>query len=94
MATIAKAVCADGCAPGGDDAEIMFDLGVSYLTATGGKTIVAVEAHKWLNLAALYGHEGAAEARANLAAEMTAAQIAAAQRAARNWLHSQPTAVA
>ncbi|QAY75699.1 hypothetical protein [Sphingosinicella sp. BN140058] len=86
MVTIAIAVQADGCVPCAEDAAILFDLGVSYATGTGGKTIDAIEAHKWLNIAAAWGHRPAAEARASLASDMTRAEIAAAQRAARRWI--------
>lgn len=86
MTTIAIAVQADDCVPCAEDAAILFDLGVSYATGTGGKTIDAVEAHKWLNIAAAWGHRLAAEARAALASEMTRAEITAAQRAARSWI--------
>jgi len=63
-----------------------YDLGLSYLTGTSGKPIDCVEAHKWFNLAAACGSGKAAEARADLALDMSPQQIAAAQRAARGWL--------
>jgi TPR repeat protein len=44
-----------------------------------------IAAHKWFNLAALHGNQQAARLRHEIAAEMSAADIAAAQRAARNW---------
>ena len=44
-----------------------------------------VQAHKWYNLAAAYGHRNAAEARDTLAERMTPGQIAQAQQAARGW---------
>ena len=44
-----------------------------------------VEAHKWYNLAAAQGYKTAAKSRDNLAAKMTPAQIAEAQRLAREW---------
>jgi hypothetical protein len=45
-----------------------------------------VAAHKWFNLAALRGSRDAVRLRNEVAAEMSAAEIAAAQRAARAWL--------
>jgi len=53
--------------------------------AGNGTTQDFVQAHKWYNLAAAQGHRHAAEARDALAKRMTDGQIAAAQRAARNW---------
>jgi TPR repeat protein len=49
-----------------------------------------VEAHKWFNLAALLGSEAAKQYRGDLAREMSSADIAAAQRAAREWLSMHP----
>ena len=45
-----------------------------------------IEAHKWFNLAAARGHEEAAHCRADISEEMTAWEIAEAQRRARQWL--------
>jgi hypothetical protein len=45
-----------------------------------------VAAHKWFNLAAMRGSLAAKARRAEIALEMSAAQIADAQRAARAWL--------
>ncbi len=44
-----------------------------------------VQAHMWWNLAAALGHKYAAKKRAIVAAKMTAAQIAEAQRLAQDW---------
>ena len=44
-----------------------------------------VEAHKWLNLSAAQGDKKAAEMRDFLTKKMTTAQIAEAQRLAREW---------
>ena len=44
-----------------------------------------VAAHMWANLAAAQGNENARELRDSLAERMSAGQIAAAQRAAREW---------
>ncbi len=45
----------------------------------------SVEAHKWYNLAAANGDRKGAAARDALAKEMTPAQIAEAQKLARDW---------
>ncbi len=50
-----------------------------------------VEAHKWFNLSALNGSERAQMCRAEIAGDMTAREIAEAQRQARAWL--QATAI-
>jgi hypothetical protein len=44
-----------------------------------------IQAHKWYNLAAANGHGKAAEYRDALAKQMTPAQIAEAQKLAREW---------
>ena len=44
-----------------------------------------IQAHKWYNLAAANGHRKAAEYRDALAKQMTPAQIAEAQKLAREW---------
>lgn len=68
------------------DANACFDLGVAFSTCGNGTTCDFVEAHKWFNLAASRGHEEAAHSRSELAEEMTAREIAEAQRRARQWL--------
>jgi hypothetical protein len=45
-----------------------------------------VVAHKWFNLAALRGNRAALARRIELAREMSANQIAQAQKLAREWL--------
>lgn len=68
------------------DASAYFDLGVAYSTGSHGAACDLVEAHKWFNLAAVGGNEEAATCRAEVAEEMTAREIAEAQRRAREWL--------
>jgi len=67
------------------DAEKFFQLGMMYST---GNSVPAdmVSAHKWFNIAALRGNGEAARLRREIAGEMSEAEIAAAQRAARDWL--------
>jgi TPR repeat protein len=68
------------------DIQALYELGVAYSTGSGGVEIDCIEAHKWFNLAALNGSALAQEARADIAEEMTAREIAEAQRQARAWL--------
>ncbi|HST36268.1 MAG TPA: SEL1-like repeat protein [Allosphingosinicella sp.] len=68
------------------DIQALYELGVAYSTGSGGVEIDCIEAHKWFNLAALNGSALAQEARADIAEDMTAREIAAAQRQARAWL--------
>ncbi|MFM7348245.1 MAG: hypothetical protein ACKO01_02010 [Erythrobacter sp.] len=63
-----------------------YDLGVAFSTGSNGAPCDLVEAHKWFNLAAARGHEEAAHCRADISEEMTAREIAEAQRRARQWL--------
>lgn len=69
----------------GDPAALLFEFGMKY--ATGDRVAPdLVAAHKWFNLAAMRGSKEAARLRREIAAEMSPAEIAAAQRAARDWL--------
>lgn len=72
-----------------EDADSCFHLGVCYSTGKGAPFDL-VQAHKWFNAAALQGSKAAAGWRAELALEMTQAQIAEAQRLAREWFLSHP----
>ncbi|MBT0667793.1 sel1 repeat family protein [Novosphingobium profundi] len=74
------------------DTSAYFDLGVAFSTGSHGAPCDLVEAHKWFNLAAVAGHEDAAQCRADVADEMTARDIAEAQRRARQWLCATPHA--
>ena len=70
------------------DVDALMELGISYSTGQGGIAVDLVEAHKWFNLAALSGCTRGQECRAEIAVEMTAREIAEAQRQARAWLGS------
>ena len=70
------------------DAEALYDLGIAYSTGSGGIDVDLIEAHKWFNLAALNGSEEAMTCRAEISDEMTAREIAEAQKEARAWLSS------
>jgi TPR repeat protein len=63
-----------------------YDLGVAYSTGSHGVDCDLIEAHKWFNLAAVVGHAEAQMCRADVADEMTAREIAEAQRRARQWI--------
>jgi TPR repeat protein len=65
--------------------ESLFELGMIYST---GREVAAdlIAAHKWFNLAAVRGVPEAATYRQEVAREMSAADVAEAQRAAREWL--------
>jgi TPR repeat protein len=65
--------------------EEFFKLGMMCSTGQS-MAIDMVAAHKWFNLAALRGFRDAIRLRNEVAAEMSAAEIAGAQRAARAWL--------
>jgi TPR repeat protein len=71
---------------GGENrAEIFCDMGLMYATGRGCD-IDLVQAHKWLNIAAIRGCDRAAELRADVAATLTKMQLATALRAAREWM--------
>jgi uncharacterized protein len=72
-------------APVNATGEVFFDLGMMYAAGRSVPTDL-VSAHKWFNLAAMRGNSEAPRLRREIAEEMSAAEIAAAQRAARNWL--------
>ncbi len=66
-------------------ADSFYQLGIKYSV---GADVAAdlVSAHKWFNLAAMKGNKDAIQLRQEIAAGMSPAEIAAAQRAARAWL--------
>ncbi len=72
-----------GTAGGTEDA--LFALGLMHSV---GRDVAPdlVAAHKWFNLAALRGNEAAKRYRMEIALEMSKAEIAEAQRQAREWL--------
>ncbi len=67
--------------------DALFELGMLYAT---GRDVDAdlVTAHKWFNLAAARGNASALTYRVELAQEMTADQVAEAQRQAREWIQT------
>jgi uncharacterized protein len=83
-ADLLVAACLAAAAQG--DTSAYYDLGVAFSTGSHGVACDLIEAHKWFNLAAVAGHEESAWCRADIAEEMTAREIAEAQRRARQWL--------
>jgi hypothetical protein len=55
-------------------------------SAGGSVPADMVTAHKWFNIAGMRGAREAIQHRCEFAREMSSADIAAAQRAARTWL--------
>jgi TPR repeat protein len=81
---MADVACATlGEAPAGADA--FFELGMMYSVGRS-VPIDFVSAHKWFNLAAMRGSADAIRLRREIADQMSEAEIAEAQRAARAWL--------
>jgi TPR repeat protein len=69
------------------NANTLFDLGMMYSVGRS-VPIDYITAHKWFNLAAMQGNREAARLRQEIAEQMSNAEIAAAQRAARSWLRA------
>lgn len=84
VADLMVARCLAAAADGDESA--YYDLGVMYSTGSHGLDCDLIEAHKWFNLAAAQGHEEAAWCRGDISDEMSAREIAEAQRRAREWL--------
>ena len=68
------------------DMDACYELGMVYASGAAGIDIDLIEAHKWFNLAAVAGSETAQACRSEIAEDMTAREIAEAQKAARAWL--------
>jgi TPR repeat protein len=62
-----------------------FELGLACSIGREGR-VDLIEAHKWFNIAAARGDKTAAQHREELASEMTREEIAAALKAAREWI--------
>lgn len=73
--------------PGIGIEETLFQRGITSSTGRDGKPDL-IAAHKWFNLSALRGNGEAARYRQEIADEMTAADIARAQREARDWVRT------
>ena len=66
-------------------ADTFCEMGLMYATGRGCK-VDFVAAHKWLNIAAIKGSDRAAALRADLSQTMSKMELAAALRAAREWM--------
>ncbi|MBE7638338.1 hypothetical protein GUA87_15880 [Sneathiella sp. P13V-1] len=64
--------------------EDQYRTGIAFAIGDG-VPIDLVTAHKWLNLAAMNGVSEARESRAEISQDMSPAEIAAAQKLAREW---------
>lgn len=68
--------------------DALYELGLDF--ALGRDVAIdLVEAHKWLNIAALKGNADAKRMRIEIAAEMARSELIEAQRLARAWLQGQ-----
>ncbi|MEP3277058.1 MAG: hypothetical protein ABJN26_06265 [Stappiaceae bacterium] len=74
-----------GMGQGPVNAQNLYQMGLKYAVGRDVESDL-VTAHKWFNLAALKGSKEAADYRKEISSEMTADQIAQAQREAREWL--------
>ena len=74
----------DSAAAGGTP-DALFELGLMYCAGREVE-LDLVSAHKWFNVAAMRGNDDAKRYRMEISQEMSKAQIAEAQRAAREWL--------
>lgn len=72
-----------GAAAASPDA--LVQLGLQYSLGRGVAPC-PITAHKWFNIAVLRGNADAKVYRAELSAEMSKAEIAEAQKQAREWL--------
>jgi TPR repeat protein len=67
-------------------ADELFRMGMMYSTGQGGAPLDYVSAHMLFNLAAMRGSVEAKVYRKEISQEMDHADVAEAQRAAREWL--------
>jgi len=64
----------------------LFRMGLLYSTGQGGAPLDYVSAHMLFNLAAMRGSQEGKLYRREISREMDQAEVAEAQRAAREWL--------
>jgi TPR repeat protein len=71
----------------GQGADALFILGLKYCL---GREVPKdlITAHKWFNLAAMSGNDAARQYRLEVAREMAPADVAEAQKRARDWLRT------
>ncbi len=75
------AALGEGAAAG----DTLFELGMKYSVGIE-VPIDLISAHMWFNLSAAKGNAEAVRLRREIANQMSDAEVAAAQRAARDWL--------
>ncbi len=88
---MAHSTSAENSALAEQSPEALFALGMEC--SIGGEVPTdLVAAHKWFNLAAMRGNQDAIRLRREIAAQMSNAEIGAAQRAARDYIKQHPAA--
>lgn len=70
---------------GGATADILCEMGLVYATGRDCEMNL-IEAHKWLNIAAIKGSSRAAQLRTEIAEIMSKHELASALRSAREWM--------
>jgi hypothetical protein len=65
--------------------DVLFERGLYWASGRSG-VVNLVAAHKWFNLAAVKGRSDAIQMRREVAELMSEAEIATAQREARDWM--------
>jgi hypothetical protein len=68
------------------DVDALFERGITYSSGRGGASGDLCESHKWVIRAARSCCVRGQECRAEISVELTAREIAEAQRQARAWL--------
>jgi uncharacterized protein len=68
------------------DAVAAFELAMAYASGAAGLSVDLVEAHRWFNVAAAWGHGAAQIWRTEIADEMSRAEVVEAQKRARATL--------
>ena len=66
-------------------ADVFFQMGIDHSIGRGVAADM-VAAHMWFNLAAAQGNRDAVRYRQEISKEMSSAEIAEAQRQAREWM--------
>jgi TPR repeat protein len=85
MARFDMQVASNTAMGGENQADVFCEMGLAYATGRG-RPVDLVAAHKWLNIAAIKGCDRAVDLRADLSMTMSKADLAAALRAAREWM--------
>jgi TPR repeat protein len=65
--------------------DLLFERGLYWASGRSG-VVNLIAAHKWFNLAALKGRIDAIAMRREVAEQMSEAEVALAQREARDWM--------